>query len=294
MTRFSASALDLSRISRSALWPERSFADIELARIADLKARFAAAGIPFDVEQLETDPSRYLQQSSAYRELLTLYAIDDAQASVLLAFAIGAYLDKLGDLHVTPRLEGESDDRYRARIQLAPEAFAAAGTPGGYIYHATQISTDVRDVGLTVLDRGKPSVMVELVILSATGNGAPSAALVQAVRDRVTRDDIKLLTDTVVVRGAVIVEYDVVATQYIRPGPDPNLVRTLGVDALRKAADRQKRIGGDVPRNALDAALYVANVDRVEVQSPSADIITQRHQAAHLRDVTLKTVIVND
>jgi phage-related baseplate assembly protein len=145
-----------------------------------------------------------------------------------------------------------------------------------------------------VLDRGKPSVMVEMVILSATGNGAPSAALVQAVRDRVTRDDVKLLTDTVVVRAAVIVEYDVVATQYIRSGPDPNLVRSLGVTALRAAADRQKRIGGDVPRNALDAALYVPNVDRVEVQSPSADIVTQRHQAAHLRDITLNTVIVRD
>ena len=94
-----------------------------------------------------------MQETGAYRELLTSQTIRDAQLSTLLAFAQGPFLDQFGigqqtlratvtpavlDANgniVTPAVM-ESDARYRARIQLAPEAYSATGTPGGYIYYA--------------------------------------------------------------------------------------------------------------------------------------------------------------
>lgn len=294
MTRFSSSALDLSNVDPLSLWPTRSFSDIRAARIADLKVRLTNAGIPWDVDTIETDPGAFLQETGAFRELLTMAAVDDAQKKVLLAFAFGKWLDRLGDGQGTARLPGESDDRYRTRIQLAPESFASAGTAGGYIYWASSVSTDVRDVGLTVLNRGTPNVSVEVVILSAVEPGVPSDDLMHAVRTRLYADDVKLLTDVVNVRPAVIIEYDVVATQYIRPGPDPTLVTSLATTSLQSMGDRYKRLGGAVPRNAIDASLYVPNVDRVVVTSPAADFVPQRWQAADLRNVTLKTVISTD
>lgn len=294
MTRFSAVSLDLSRVDRAALWPERSFAEIEAGRIADLIERFTAAGIPFDVEALQTDPSRYLQQSSAYRELLTLYAIDDAQANVLLAFARGQFLDRLGDLHGTARLSGETDDRYRARIQLAPEAFANVGTAGGYIYHAVSASTAVRDVGLTVVNKGTRDVGVEIVILSTEGSGEPSDELMRLVRQRLYADDVRLATDNLMVRPARVVQYDVSATLQLRSGPDPVLIRTNATTALQAAANRYKRVGGDVPASAISAALYVAGVERVVMTAPLADVTTLRFQAAHLRTATIKTEVLRD
>lgn len=294
MTRFSATALDLSRVNRAALWPEHSFAQIEIERLADLKARFTAAGVPFDVEMLETDPSRILQQSAAYRELLKAQGIDDAQGAVLLAFAAGAFLDRLGDLHGTARADGETDDRYRARIQLAPEAFASAGTPGGYIYHAVSASPLVRDVGLTVVNKATMDVGVEITILSSAGNGEPSDDLMRLVRQRLLADDVRLATDNLMVRAAKVIQYDVSAVLQLRTGPDPALIRANAITALRAAAERYKRVGGDVPRNALEAALYVAGVERVVMAAPTADVSTLRFEAAHLRTATITTEVIRD
>lgn len=291
--RFSATALDLSRVNRAALWPEHSFAQIEIARLADLKTRFTAAGVPFDVEMLESDPSRVLQQSSGYRELLVRGAIDDAQAAVLLAFATGPFLDRLGDSH-TARADGETDDRYRARIQLAPEAFASAGTPGGYIYHAVSASPLVRDVGLTVVNKATMDVGVEITILSSAGNGEPSDDLMRLVRQRLLADDVRLATDNLMVRAAKVIQYDVSAVLQLRTGPDPALIRANAITALRAAAERYKRVGGDVPRNALEAALYVAGVERVVMAAPTADVSTLRFEAAHLRTATITTEVIRD
>jgi len=286
--------LDLSRVDRAALWPGHSFAEIEQARLTEFKERMAAVGLPFDVELLQTDPSRILQQSGGYRELLALYGIDDAQANVLLAFARGSFLDRLGDQHGTARLDGETDDRYRARIQLAPEAFSNAGTPGGYIYHAVSSSALVRDVGLHVVNKGTRDVGVEAVILSSVGTGEPSDDLMRLVRQRLYADDVRLATDNLMVRAAKVVQYDVTATLQLRQGPDPTLIRTNATTALQAAANRYKRVGGDVPASALSAALYVAGVERVDMPAPLADVTTLRFQAAHLRTVTIKTEVLRD
>ncbi len=294
MTRFSSSNLDLSRINRATLWPERSFEDVVQRRIADFKARLDAAGFDFDVESLESDPGIVLLQSGAYRELVKSYEIDDAQAAVLLAFATGNFLDKLGDLHATPRQEGETDDRYRARIQLAPEAFSNAGTLGGYLYHAVSASPLVKDVGISVVNKGTNDVGVELVILSSVGNGEPSDDLMQIVRARLLQDDVRLTTDNLIVRPARVVTFDVSASLRIRPGPDPLTIRNNALAALQRMAARYKRVGGDIPASAVSAALYTDGVDRVDMQAPAADVTTLRFQAPHLRNITLKTVVSDD
>lgn len=300
MTRFSATALDLSRVDRKALWPGRSFQDILDERLVDLKGRYAEINLPWNVERLQTDSGVRLQRTGAYREELTGQAIDDAQASVLLAYAGGAFLDRLGDQHGTARLPGESDERYRARIQIAPEAFASAGTLGGYLFWATSVDTgaeepEVRDVAVTVINPGTADVGVEVTILSTQGDGTPSVDLMNAVRATLFRDDVKPLTTALTVRPAKILPYDYAATLYHRPGPDPQLLKTQAEAAVRAVADTYKRVGGDVPMNALDAKAYVGGVERI-VPAPGqpATIETLRFQAAHLGAVTITTEELRD
>lgn len=291
LSRFSASSLDLSRLDRAAMWPVRSFQDILDARMYDLKALFIANGIDYDVDALETDPSKYLQESSAYRELLIRNAIDDAQAAVLLAFATGIYLDRLGELHGTARATGELDERYRARIQLAPEAFSSAGTTGGYLYHVMSVSTEVRDVAVNVIDKGTRDVSVEITVLSTTGTGEPSAALMRAIQDRLEADDIRLTTDSLRIRPARIINYDLTARLTVGRGPDPGAIQAIAATSLQTVANRYKRVGGDVPFNALSAALYVPGVERVTMAEPTSDVVTLRFQAAHLLNVALSTEV---
>lgn len=304
MTRFTATSLDLSRIDRASVFPALSFEAIREARLADLKARLAAIGIDYNVEMLESDPGVIQQETSAYRELLTRQAIQDAQADVLLAFATGAFLDRLGDLHgtrravITPALGSapavmEGDDRYRARIQLAPEAFAATGTPGGYIYHAISASADIRDVGLTVIGRGRPDVVIEIVIMSRLGTGEPTPELLDLVRSRLLRDDIKQLTDVIRVRGAVAVPYDVRGKLLIRRGPDPAVIRQAATTSVQAMAERYTRLQSGVPASAIVAALHVAGVDSVVDVLP-VGVATQRWQFGRLAAVDLATEVLND
>jgi phage-related baseplate assembly protein len=306
MTRFSATQLDLSRVDTSDLFAPLSYQSLRDARMADLKARLTAAGWEYDVETLETDPGGYLQETGAYRELLTLQAIRDAQLSVLLAFSWGEWLDRLGDLHGTARMpavpsprpyatnpeDWESDDRYRGRIQLAPEAFPAAGTPGGYIYHAMASSIDVQDIGLTVLNRGTPDVMVELTVLAASGNGVPSDALVQTVRAAVTSDNVKLLTDVVSVRPASNVDYSVSATLNVLPGPDPTMVQTNALASLQAMASKYKRLATGLPPSAITGALQISLVDSVTNMTPANGVPTNRWQFPNFTGASLTIAII--
>jgi phage-related baseplate assembly protein len=295
MTRFTASSLDLSALDPSSLFTPLTFEGIRAARVADLKARLTAAGWAYDVDALESDPAIYLQETGAYRELLTSQTIRDAQLSVTLAFARGPFLDQLGinqqtaratvtpavlDANgnvVTPAVM-ESDTRYRARIQLAPEAYSATGTAGGYIYYAMGASPLVADCGVAVLNRGTPDVMVELTIMSSDNDGVPTPDVVAAVRNAVLADNVKLLTDTISIRAAQPVAYSVAGTLNILPGPDPALIQANALAALNAMAAKYRRLAGGVPLSAIVAALSVAGVDSVAVQSPAASIATQRFQ----------------
>lgn len=294
MTRFTATALDLSRLDPSAMFAPLSFETIRSERLADLKGRFEAAGIPWDVEAIEGDPAVVLQETGAWRELLTRQSIRDAQLDVLLAFSRGQWLDRMGDLFGTKRLDGELDDRFRARIQLAPEAFGAAGTPGGYIYHAASASLDVRDIGFAVLDRGTPRVTVELTVLGAAGNGVPSAATMEAVRQAITAKNVQLATDVVSLRAGVLVPYAIKARLYVRRGPDPTVIRTNATAAVTSKAESYKRLAGGVPASALIAALQVAGVDRVELLSPTTSIATERWQFASPSSIEVEVTVLND
>lgn len=290
MTRFSATGLDLSRVDQSTLFPTLSFETLREARLTELKTRMAEAGIVWDIDALRSTPEAKLQETSAYRELLTRQALYDAQKDVLLAFATGEFLDRLGDQHATARLEGESDERYRARIQLAPEAFSNAGTLGGYIYHAVSVSTDVRDVGVTVTGRGTPDVAIEVTILSAQGDGTPSSELLRSVHNVLTADNVALMGEVVSIRAVKIVNYSVKAKLIIPPGPDHATLKAQAEASLVAVADSYKAVGGDIPANVLSKALYVPGVHQVILEQPS-DFVALRFQAGHMisHQVTTET-----
>lgn len=294
MNRFSASSLDLSRIDRSDVFDSVSFEGIRLERMEQLKQQLTAAGLEYDVEKLQTSSGAFLQRSSGYREYLTRLAFQDAQASVLLAFSWGEHLDRLGEGIGTARHPGEEDERYKLRIQLAPEALSTAGTPGGYIYHATSVSGDVRDVSLKVLNKGTPNVTVEIAILSAVGDGVPDADLLGAIRLKLWDEKIGLLTDAISVRPAVILPYEYSAKLIVRPGPDADLVKTKAEKKLWEAADTYKRLGGKVPMNALTAAAYVPDVREVVPEPSLGDIVPKHFQAAVLKEAKLKVHIADD
>jgi phage-related baseplate assembly protein len=286
MTRFVATALDLSRFSGFSLVPV-NFEAHRADRLVSLAARFEAQGIPYDVAMLESDPGVILQEEDAYREALDRQAINDVGRGLTLAFARGTALDLIGETYfATARLDGETDARFRRRIQLAPEAFGGAGTPGGYVYHALTADIRVKDANVWTGPLG--SGRVYLGFMSTEGDGTVSEELLLAVTRYMNRDDIKLATDWLTVRRATIRRVAVKATLIVNPGPDPAAVLA---DARARFATEQAlrhKVNAPFPRSAIMAALHAGDVVRVDVELPSVDVDPGVGGAVYVESLTLR------
>lgn len=279
MTRFVA--IDLAGMSAPDVVERLDYETILTALKADLVARLAAAGIAYNVEDLESDPGVKVLEVTDYRELITRARVNDAARAVMLASAHGADLDHLGVYYgvarriVTPA-DGstpavlEDDELLRRRIQLAPEAFTTAGAEGAYQFHTLTVDTSIKDVAvLTQEGTGQ----VHVIPLTSSGSGVPSNTLLERIRARLLEKKIKPLTDIITARAPVVTNYTVEATLEIAEGPDPDVVLTAARAALALYIAARHRVGFPVRRNGVIAALGVAGVENITVTSPSGDVL---------------------
>lgn len=301
MSRFDV--IDLSRVPVPEAIQGLDYEKILSERIADLLKRFDAAEIPYDVEGLETDPAIVLQQEDAYRELLQLSAINDAVRAVLLASSWGTNLDGIGAMFgvarmvidpgdptgappVPPTLE--DDERFRRRIQLAPEAFATTGSRGAYEFHTLSAHSGVLDVA--VLNHSSGLVEpggVAVVILPVSDD--VSDDVVNAVRDRLTREDIRPLTDALEIRVAEAEPASIVATLRMKRGPDPVVVKERAENELVSYLQRQRRIGSVVALSGIYHALQVEDVERVVLTEPTSDLEPRVDRYIEIEAISITT-----
>lgn len=263
------------------------------ARLAELAPHLAPA------LELESEGLVQLLQEDAYREYLLRAAVQDAGKGNLLAFAQGAVLDHLAaffgverqvvveaDPTATPPIEQvlEDDERLRTRTQLAPEGYTSAGSVGAYTFWALSASPLVKSV--KVLPDTPPGE-VHVAVLSNQGNGTADAALLGAVVATLSAEHVRPLTDHVVVLSADIVTYQIVAELVFFDGPDSAVVMAAAQKAIAAYTARQHALGHDVTLSGIFAALHLEGVQKVDLQSPAAELVIQPGQAAFCTDITL-------
>ena len=261
-----------------------------LARWADI--RIDCPDLPaLDTLGLETEPLTILLEAFAYRETLLRALVNDKARAVLIAYATGFDLDHLGALFGVVRavlVPGtnppvlESDDRFRRRIQLAPEAFSTVGPRGAYIFFALTLDPSIADAWAYSPRDGQ----VHVVVAGADGEGVSDAVLAGLV-DRFAREDTVPLTDVVIVRRAELVRYSVAATVSFPRGPDPVLIKGRVEQAIRAYAAERYRIGTDVYTSGLIAAAKVGGVESVALAAPVQDVISSDTQIPLLADVLI-------
>ncbi|TNL01100.1 baseplate assembly protein [Kosakonia cowanii] len=236
---------------------------------------------------LESEPLNVIAQVVAYREMLLRQRINDGAAACMLSHAVSSDLDNLaGNLNterliITPETATtdavtESDTALRLRAQAAFEGLSVAGPAGAYEYFARSASGQVADARAT-----SPSPAVVVVsVLSTEGDGTAGAELLATVDKALSADDKRPVGDRLIVRAAEIVNYRIRARLYFYPGPESEPILAAAQDALRSWLDQQGRIGRDVARSAIMAALHVQGVQRVELPEPAGDIVIDNTQAA--------------
>lgn len=286
-------AVDLSKLAPPDVVEQLEFEGVVQAMLSDLQARD-----PVFNALVESDPAYKVLEVAAYRELLLRQRVNEASRAVMLAYAMGSDLDQIagnfglerfvldpGDPNAAPPVPPtfEADADLRRRVQLVPEGYTSAGPVGAYVFHALGASGDVRDVEVISPSPGE----VQIYVLSMLGNGAASGSLVALVDATVNGEEVRPLCDSVSVESAVIVEYSVEAELFVYSGPDAGLILDNAVASLNRFTQENHAMGRDVAISGLLAALHVVGVQRVNLTSPIADIVTQPGRAAYCTGVTL-------
>lgn len=296
---FTADSLDLSRLPDPTLVTV-DYEAILSARMADLKARYAARGIDYDETELELDSGKILEEVDAGREALTLEAINSAGLANMLAFSKGADLDHLGGLHGLKRMVNgiddaglpimEADDRFRRRIQLAPEAYTTAGSAGAYIFHALSAVASIADASVQNPAPGE----VVVTVMANREDPTPTADEVDRVREHLTREEIKPITDILTVQGAEVLTIDAEADLILYRGPDATTVLTDASTTLTAFLGKNKRLGRDLRLGAWLGRLHRDTVFGAVPVFPTSDIVASPAQVVWVRSVKLNLTGVDE
>ncbi|MCU5773068.1 baseplate assembly protein [Erwiniaceae bacterium BAC15a-03b] len=241
---------------------------------------------------LESEPIVKLLEENAYREVILRQRVNEAAQAVMVAYAMNGDLDQLAAnnnvqrLVITPADEEavppvaavmESNADLRQRIPAAFEGMSVAGPAGAYEFHALSADGNVADA--SVISPAPAEVTVS--VLSRTGDGTASAELLAAVSAALNDETVRPVADRVTVQSAQIVDYRIDAVLYVYPGPAVEPIRAAAELRLTSYINEQRRLGRDIRRSAIYAALHAEGVQRVELASPSDDVVLDKTQAAN-------------
>lgn len=307
--------IDLSALAPPHVVEPLNFEQVLATLKTELLAAYPAAA---DVIELESEPLVKLLQVVAYREVLLRQRVNEAARSVMLAHAVGTDLDHLGANWDVARLPGEDDTRLRHRVQQGFNRLAAAGPADAYRQHALGVSAAIVDVDVFSEAPGAVTVAVlarrtvpaaeltpEAAALSrALFGAAPSAdqahaleptdsPTLRAVLDAVNAEHVRPLTDQVVVRAPAVQTFAVQAIVQVLPGPDAAVILARRRQALQAHLASVQRLGYDITRAGLIAALVEPGVKNVRLLQPAVDLVCHRGEIAACTAISLSTEVVD-
>lgn len=284
--------VDLSLLPRPQIVEDLDYEAIVARKIATFKQLWAAVrtsnpslNLPdYDVEVLETDPVKVVIEADAYDELLLRARVNGAARANLLAYSTGTDLDNLAADHGVTRLTGETDTALRERIVLADQGQSCAGPEEWYKFHARTVSSDIRDVSVYRPGTGPE---VEIAILTISNGGVPTQALLDQVYAHLNQNGIRGFNDVLSVVAAVRQTVNVVADIWLLPNTPPAIFDGLE-SGLRAALAAEGGIGFDLNASWIIAKLAVAGVAKVNLVSPSSDVVMSDFAAATFGTITLQ------
>lgn len=288
--------VDISKLSAPQAIEQVGYDAVLTAMLADLQARDPSLDLS------PADPVYKVLEIAAYREALLRQEFNDRAQGLLLAYATGSDLDHIGvTYYYTQRLVidpgnptavppidpvYESDDDYRARCLIAEDAFSTAGPVTAYQYHVKSASGDVLDVSVVSPTPGQ----VVVTVLSRIGDGTPDAALLTTVTDALA-DDVRPMTDEVIVQAPTIIDYTINATLTVYAGFNQANILAAAEASLQAWVDTQHLLGRDITVAGIKAALLVSGVHDVMLNNTIgtdliANLIVADTEAAYCTGIT--------
>lgn len=178
--------------------------------------------------------------------------------------------------------DSETDAQLRERVKLAPATFSVAGPREAYKFFAFTASPTIIDVAVGQIVPGTVGVYP----LVAGGTTPPETiALVSSI---LSADDVRPLTDTVVVESPTVVAYDLEVEVEILEGQNSTDIEAAVTAALQAYADEKaSKCGRDIVISQIITRASVAGVYSVTVVEPISDEVVEFNEVAILGTLTV-------
>ncbi|MGR2827319.1 baseplate assembly protein [Acinetobacter sp. 1124_18A] len=247
----------------------------------------------------ESEPLTKLLQENVYREILLRSKLNAQYHAVLLAYATDTDLDvKVADygiqrlivspedLSTTPPTPAvyERDEELRYRASKAFDALSVAGPTSAYEFHSLSADGRVAD---TYAFSPSPAQALITILQRNSENGAATPELCQKVYEYVSGEKLRPTADRVTVQSAGIIEYQIQAVLHHNNLPETDPILEEAIANINAFINSPKRIGQSIYLSAIFKQLHVSGVERVELISPSADVLVTAFEASFCSGVDI-------
>lgn len=158
--------------------------------------------------------------------------------------------------------DAESDPDFADRIRLAPNSFSVAGPEKAYVYHAKSVSPAIIDVKVDSPTPGEVDVYVLL-----TDGTLPTEDTLEQIEKHLSDEDIRPLTDYVVVKAPTASNYEIELHYWINQ-EDSSKAAQIQADVEAAVEQyrlwQQTKIGRDITPGKLLQLVFAAGASRVD------------------------------
>ncbi len=178
--------------------------------------------------------------------------------------------------------EREGDEEYYERMRESMESFSTAGPVNGYIYHAKSVSAAVADVAAT---SPVPGVVDVRILLQDSKQ--PTEAVLKEIEEALSADDVRPLTDLVMVSAPEEDPFEIDVTFYIERNTQASssIIDIAARQAVEKYIKWQtSKMGRDINPSYLVQKMMDAGIKRVEVRKPEFKVVEETHVAKIVRE----------
>ncbi|HOP33221.1 MAG TPA: baseplate J/gp47 family protein [Candidatus Hydrothermia bacterium] len=216
-------------------------------------------------------------QVPAQTEYIDVYAVCTQAGTVGNGYIQGQIAELVDPMPFVEKVENvsisyggqddEDDERFRARIQLAPEAFSNAGSKGAYKFWARTAHQDIADVSVLSPEPG----IVKVVVLLKDGQ-IPGDEILEQVYTILNDEKIRPLTDYVIISAPEVVEYEIDGEIYLYKDIAfaNEIIKQAQKFCEQYASTLKNSLGRDiVPEQIIEQIQKIGGVYRVVLNEPS-------------------------
>lgn len=178
----------------------------------------------------------------------------------------------------------ENDTEFYNRLRESEETYTTAGPKGSYIYHTKTVSSQISDVSAESPTPGNVDIRILLY-----GGKMPGEELIKEVKKHLDADNIRPLTDNVMIAAPEVVEFDIEATYYIQKGKEINtkeIQRVVDLAVESYKLWQTSKMGRDINPSYFNSIIMNTGIKRVDIKKPVFTEV-QKGSVAVLRKCTI-------